>query len=149
MRDAIGGTMLFWIVLFFMTLFISFMAVVIQYARVYKTKNSTIDAIERSEGICSIDSLSNYLSNRGYNHMYKICYFKPSASNEDSLGGYYSLTLYATFSFSNFGFNMPVSGETRFIDTGVCDGESIVSNGTGEMIHGNYSDCVLTTSKSN
>ena len=148
MRDAIGGTMLFWIVLFFMTLFISFMAVVIQYARVYKTKNSTIDAIERSEGICSVDALSKYLSDYGYKGNYKICYYKPSTFSEDTLGGYYSLTLYATFSFSNYGFDMPVSGETRLIDTGICNGESIVS-GAGEVKLGNYVSCVETTSKSN
>ena len=148
MRDAIGGTMLFWIVLFFITLFISFMAVVIQYARVYKTKNSVIDAIERSEGICSVDALSKYLSNYGYKSDYELCYYSPSSTNNDSLGGYYSLTLYATFSFSNFGFNMPVSGETRLIDTGVCNGESII-NGTSMINNGKLVSCVKATSKSN
>ena len=40
MRESIGGTMLFWIVLFFMSVFIAFMASVIKYARVYKIKNT-------------------------------------------------------------------------------------------------------------
>ena len=42
MRESIGGTMLFWIVLFFMSIFITFLAAVIQYAKVYKIKNSKI-----------------------------------------------------------------------------------------------------------
>lgn len=125
MRDAIGGTMLFWIVLFFMTVFISLMAVVIQYARVYKIKNSTIEAVERNEGLCSMDSLTAYLANNGYKGPFKICY--SSSSSGDTLGGYYAITLYARFAFSNFGFDMPVSGETRLIDTGACHGGDIVN----------------------
>ena len=138
MRDAIGGTMLFWIVLFFMALFISFMAVVIQYARVYKLKNSTIEAVERNEGLCSIDSLSEYLSRNGYKGPYKICY-TTSTSGGQVLGGYYSITLYARFSFSNFGFNMPVNGETRLIDTGTCGGSDIVHGSAEERGARTYS----------
>ena len=120
MRDAIGGTMLFWIVLFFMALFISFMAVVIQYARVYKIKNSTIEALERNEGLCNEDSLGSFLLSSGYRGPYTLCYHASSSNEEDNIGGYYTITLYARFAFSNFGFNMPVSGQTRLIDTGTC-----------------------------
>lgn len=135
MRDAIGGTMLMWIVVFFMALFMSFMAVVIQYSRVYKIKNNSIEDIERSEGICSIEKLEELLNRNKYYGKYIICYnpAKMNFSNinngaaNDSIGGYYSLTLYARFAFSNFGFDMPVQGETRIIETGVCDGINIVT----------------------
>ena len=53
MRESIGGTMLFWIVLFFMSIFITFLAAVIQYAKVYKIKNSMINYLEQGEGIAS------------------------------------------------------------------------------------------------
>ncbi len=145
MRDAIGGTMLFWIVLFFMALFISFMAVVIQYARVYKIKNNTIEAIERNEGLCTIDSLSKHLANNGYKGEYKICYTISSTSSGETIGGYYALTLYARFAFSSFGFNMPVNGETRLIDTGTCNGDDIV-NGTPTERAGRIYNCKVRNS---
>ena len=129
MRDAIGGTMLMWIVVFFMAVFMSFMAVVIQYSRVYKIKNNSIEDIERSEGICSQDQLDELLNKNKYYGDYIICYSQAKTGSNDSLGGYYSLTLYARFAFSNFGFNMPVQGETRIIETGVCDGRNIVESG--------------------
>lgn len=126
MRDAIGGTMLLWIVVFFMALFMSFMAVVIQYSRVYKIKNNSIEDIERSEGICNMDQLDDLLNKNKYYGKYVICYNEAKSYSKDSLGGYYSLTLYARFAFSNFGFDMPVQGETRIIETGVCNGKNIV-----------------------
>ena len=137
MRDAIGGTMLLWIVVFFMALFMSFMAVVIQYSRVYKIKNNSIEDIERSEGICSIDKLEELLNNNKYYGDYIICYNAAVSNSKDPIGGYYSLTLYARFAFSNFGFNMPIQGETRIIETGVCDGKNVVSGNTYRQREGN------------
>ncbi len=132
MRDAIGGTMLLWIVVFFMALFMSFMAVVIQYSRVYKIKNNSIEDIERNEGICSQQQLDKLLNENKYYGDYVICYSPARSGSSDSLGGYYSLTLFARFAFSNFGFNMPIQGETRIIQTGVCDGSNIVASGYTE-----------------
>ena len=54
MRESIGGTMLFWIVLFFLSIFITFLAFVMKYARVYRMKNSIINYIERDEGIQTV-----------------------------------------------------------------------------------------------
>lgn len=120
MRESIGGTMLFWIVLFFMSLFISFMAFVINYAKVYKIKNSMINYIERSEGITSKDEFESELTFLGYpkNEKYELCKYEPT-----DVGGYYSLELYMTLEFpivsGALPINISVKGETRNIETGV------------------------------
>jgi hypothetical protein len=117
MRESIGGTMLFWIVLFFMSVFIAFMASVIKYARVYKIKNTTINMIEKNEGVKSPLQLKQILVSSGYSAKdnYVIC--KHSVPGR---GVYYSLDLYATFSFPivYYAFKVKISGETRLIDTG-------------------------------
>lgn len=55
MREAIGGTWLFGIVILFIALFASFLAYSISYTRAFNTKNEIINLIERSEGytICA------------------------------------------------------------------------------------------------
>ncbi len=143
MRDSFGGTMLFWIVIFFLALFMSFMAVVIQYSRVYKIKNNTIEAIERGEGICNIADLNKTLQKNKYYGIYKICYSKATSTvSGESIGGYYSITLYAQFKFSNFGINMPISGESRIIEIESCNGDNILSGASTATIAGNTYKCV-------
>ena len=119
MRESIGGTMLFWIVLFFMSIFISFLAFVINYARVYKIKNSMINYIERQEGIMSKDEFENQLQYLGYptKDNYKLCKYNPN-----EVGGYYYLELYMALGFPILDGVKPikitVKGETRTIETG-------------------------------
>ena len=147
MRDSFGGTMLFWIVIFFLALFMSFMAVVIQYSRIYKIKNNTIEAIERGEGICNIADLNKTLQKNKYYGVYKICYTKAQSSvSGESIGGYYSITLYAEFKFSNFGMRMPIQGESRIIEIESCNGENILSGATQATIAGQTFRCVDQTS---
>ncbi len=115
MREAIGGTMLFWIVLFFMTIFIAFLAAVIQYASVYKIKNSVVNYLEQSEGITDKDSFENVLAGLGYsrNGKYVICRYPA-----ENRGGYYYVKLYATFAIMNVSLDVSIKGETRIIETG-------------------------------
>lgn len=51
MREAIGGTWIFQIVVFFILLFTGFMCLSINQSKAYKVKSSMIDAIERNNGI--------------------------------------------------------------------------------------------------
>lgn len=50
MREAIGGSWLFTIVLTFIVLFSSFLAISINYSRAFSVKNEIISYIERNEG---------------------------------------------------------------------------------------------------
>lgn len=116
MRESIGGTMLFWIVLFFMSIFIAFLAAVIQYARVYKIKNSVINYLEQGEGIDSKEHFESVLTSLGYpaNGKYVICRY-----GSNTKGGYYYVKLYATFKIMNAGVDVKIKGETRLVETGV------------------------------
>jgi hypothetical protein len=116
MRESIGGTMLFWIVLFFMSIFIAFLAAVVQYARVYKIKNSMINYLEQGEGVASKEMFESALANFGYpsDGKYVVCRYKAPER-----GGYYYVKLYATFAIMSFSLDVKIKGETRLIETGV------------------------------
>lgn len=116
MRESIGGTMLFWIVLFFMSIFIAFLAAVIQYARVYKIKNSIVNYLEQGEGISDQETFENALTRLGYpsNGKYVICRYPA-----ENRGGYYYVKLYATFSILSASVDVKIKGETRLIETGI------------------------------
>ena len=116
MRESIGGTMLFWIVLFFMSIFITFLAAVIQYAKVYKIKNSVVNYLEQGEGVASKREFEDTLKRLGYfqNGKYVICRY-PATDR----GGYYSVELYAKFAIMAFSLDVKIKGETKLIETGV------------------------------
>ena len=68
MRQSVGTTTLFQIVLAFTLLFSAFLAVAITYNKVFKLKNETIAIIEKYEGISStsLEIINNYLKNNGH-----------------------------------------------------------------------------------
>lgn len=119
MRESIGGTMLFWIVLFLFSIFIIFIAFIIKYARVYKIKNSMINYIERNEGVVSQLDFENRLKSYSYQEggTYKICRYFPN-----DVGGYYYLELYSVSQFPIIGniaaISVTIKGETKTISTG-------------------------------
>ena len=121
MRDSIGGTLLFWIVLILLSVFIVFIAVIIKYAHVYKIKNSMVDYIEKNEGITTRENFETQLLALNYpkENGYKICRY---LSSDKSKGGYYYIELYTVMKFpivSNFAVvNITIRGETRNITTG-------------------------------
>ena len=132
MRESIGGTLLFWIVLFFMTIFIAFLAAVIQYSKVYKIKNNMLNFLEQKEGIGSdIDVFERELIKNGYpsNGKYVICRYHAS-----DRGGYYYLKLYATFTITTFSFDVTIKGETRLVETGtLIKSNGLFDNTAGEV----------------
>lgn len=133
MRESVGGAMQFWVVMFIFSIFIAFLATVVQYARVYKIKNSVINEIERNEGISG--DIESILKSYEYNpeNGYKVC--KTSSENK---GAYYYIELYATFSFLSLNLNVTIKGETRLIETGtlinanddIFSSSSCIVNGT-------------------
>lgn len=51
MREAIGGTWIFQIVIFFVLLFTGYMCLSINHTKAFNVKNAMINAIEREEGM--------------------------------------------------------------------------------------------------
>lgn len=75
MREAIGGTWLLALVLIFIVLFSSFIAVAINYTKAFRVKNEIINIIERDEGFITdvengkttAEKIDEYLEQIGYN----------------------------------------------------------------------------------
>ena len=51
MREAIGGTWIFQIVIFFILLFTGYMCMSINHSKAFNVKNTIIKEIERAEGV--------------------------------------------------------------------------------------------------
>lgn len=88
MREAIGGTWIFSIVIVFIVLFTSFLAISVNYSKAFKVKNGIVNIIEKREGIsdATVDEISDYLNSVGY-LVYSICPdYVASQSNESAHG---------------------------------------------------------------
>lgn len=68
MREAIGGTWLFTIVIVFIVLFTSFLAISVNYSKAFKVKNGIVNIIEKNEGMSrdARTEISEYLATVGY-----------------------------------------------------------------------------------
>ena len=68
MREAIGGTWLFGLVITFIVFFASFLAVSINYSKAFSVKNDIVDLISKYEGnnCNSRKKISQHLKNIGY-----------------------------------------------------------------------------------
>ena len=74
MRDAVGGTFMMYVLLVFLAVYITFVAVAFNYARAFRVKNKVIDIIEQNEGLDdyrntsgAIGDIENYLNSVSYN----------------------------------------------------------------------------------
>ena len=117
MREATGGVLLLQLVIVILSVFVFFIASVMQYTRVYRIKGTVINAIERGEGgIGTPQEFTSVLKRAGYDGPYKIC--KVKSSNR---GVYYTLEIYAAFTLlpQFVSISVPVSGTTRTIESGV------------------------------
>ena len=65
MREAIGGTWLFGLVLTFIVFFASFLAVSINYSKAFNVKNNIVDLISKYEGNnnCARKKINDYFIN--------------------------------------------------------------------------------------
>ena len=68
MRDSVGGTWLFGLIITFMLIFVGYLTLMINYSTVFKNKNEVVHMIERYEGMSDSTKIliNNYLRNSGY-----------------------------------------------------------------------------------
>ena len=113
MREAIGGTMLMQIVLVFLIVYIMFMAVVINYGRVFRAKNNLITFIETEEGFKEgmTDSVRERANSLGYIDDIHVCY------TEGNNTKYFSVMLFINFELPlvTSSVRIPINGETSGI----------------------------------
>ena len=71
MREAIGGTWVYQLVIIFMLIFVAFLALTMNYRRAFKVKNDLLNIVEKYEGFSktSIPIINNYLLSSGYTTM--------------------------------------------------------------------------------
>lgn len=144
MKEGIGGTFMIYVMLVFLAVYITFLAVAFNYARAFRVKNKVIDIIEQNEGIDEADynntsgvlgQINSYLGQVQYNvngiddnkcpvSEYKYIDTRGYCIGEydSTVGGvtskYYKVVTFIRLEipFMNIGFTIPVKGETRKIE---------------------------------
>ena len=92
MREAVGGSLLFYIMIGFIFIYIVFIAVIMNFAATYRASNDVITALEESEGEVNRTTLIESLQDRNYyNDLSITC---SENSNGDAI---YRVTTYVNF----------------------------------------------------
>jgi len=70
-KESIGGTFTFQLVIIFILIFVSFVTLTINYTRTYAIKNEVLSFIEKNEGLTdkpggAIELINNYLTYNNY-----------------------------------------------------------------------------------
>ena len=73
MRETVGTTWIFQLVIIFILIFSSYLAIMTNYSKAFKSKNEVVSIIEKYEGLTSgnlkgIGIINNYLSASGYHN---------------------------------------------------------------------------------
>ncbi len=142
MREAIGGTWLFGIVVVFIVLFSGYLAMSVNYSKAFKVKNAIVDILEKEEGHSDAakDKIKEYNKNVGYgvssncetgytgadpvssaagsNVKYRYCIKCESNNSVDGSRlptSYYSIKVFFKLDLPVIGnmFVFPISGETK------------------------------------
>jgi len=133
MREAVGSTVLFKLIIFFIFFFASFLAIAINYSQAFRIKNQIVNALEKYEGLndTSIDEIRRVINSSGYYRRVEcsnrndgdkistdvngVCIQKLPENTEK--GRYYKVTTYVSFNFPIIGnlVTFPVVGETKVI----------------------------------
>lgn len=134
MREAIGGTWIFGIVVTFIVLFSSFLAISVNYSKAFHVKNEVVSIIEKYEGYneSSQEAIANYMSGYGYsvrgscsnrgegydgtNGKYRYC-ISCVTTNDTLKKTYYTATVFFKLDLPVIGdiFTFPVSGGSKSI----------------------------------
>lgn len=89
MRESIGGSWLLTIVIVFIVLFTSFLALSINYSKAFKVKNGIVNIVEKNEGVSNEakSEIKKYLNTVGY-IVYSTCPSYTDVSNLESARGF-------------------------------------------------------------
>lgn len=137
MRESIGGVFLIKIMVVFLVLYNSLLAIAVNYAIAFRVKNQIINLIEQYEGCSGASTgcnggncVANYIGSVGYyragsttNRSYIIEAFN------DIRGTYYKVSTYINFDFPFVGalVRTKITGETKVI-YGVHEGKPQCDN---------------------
>ena len=140
MRESFGGAFIINLLLVFVVVLVSFMALAISYSKAFRVKNQVINIIEQnqytgSDDISTIDDIDKYLRSVAYYVENVSCEEKstngtvingrltnqgvciiPMVEEQES-NKYYKVITYIQVVFPFFGIDLvvPISGETKII----------------------------------
>lgn len=68
MRETVGATWIYQLVIVFILIFVAFLALTMNYTKAFKVKNDVLSIVEKYEGFSkkSISIINNYLLSNGY-----------------------------------------------------------------------------------
>ena len=128
MRESFGGAFIINLLLIFVVVFVSFMALAISYSKAFRIKNQVINIIEQnqySDGDSETKvKIDEYLTSVAYSVKDVTCEGNLTNNGacivslgDDTTGPYYKVTTYIKVDFPFFGINLvvPISGETKII----------------------------------
>ena len=138
MRESFGGVFIIKLLLVFIVVYVSFMAVALNYAKAFRVKNQVINIVEQYQYSGSSDSAvvaeierflnkvpyvvdgidcGNDVNNESIKNVKGVC-IEPMISTS-STEQYYKITTYIKIDFPFFGIELviPISGETKMIYT--------------------------------
>ena len=140
MKEGIGGSFMIYVLLVFLAVYITFLAVAFNYARAFRVKNKVIDIIEQNEGMSFTDISDSSTLGQIENYLGQVSYVVAGIDRNDcpeteyeyinsergycidyvpgTNGEYYKVKTFIKLEipFLNFGFTIPVKGETRKIE---------------------------------
>ena len=134
MKEAMGTTMVFNLIIIFVSVFIALLVGSLAYSKGFKVRNKIIDIIERNEGYndTAKTQIDENLADIGYylsinrtckerdgaqpisnNSSYRYCVYEYSTAK----GEYYGVQVFIHFDFPLIGnfIELPLYGETRII----------------------------------
>lgn len=135
MRESFGGAFMIKLVLIFIVIYVSFMAVAINYAKAFRVKNEVINIIEQIQYTgtdADNNMIDTYLSGFGYayggrDNLKKHCITENSGlftengvciiKKGDANYPYYRVITYIDIAlpFLKISMTIPISGETKVI----------------------------------
>ena len=130
MKDGDGSSILFYIILGFIGIFIVFIAVIMNYASAYRTNNYVVTLIEQYEGYkfgssgdkTTDNTIVGYLKRNNYYNKVKV-----SCTEINNINAVYSVETYVNFYIPliDVGFPIPIKNDTKTLYNVNCKKESI------------------------
>lgn len=121
MKDTFGGTIMIYILIFFLGIYIVFIALTLRYAQSFKLKNKVVDWIEQYNGdFSSLEGsdgiITNYLKGNSLNP--GVLYIDKVDNKDLKNTCYYVVTSYINWEWPFFGISgsWDIKGETKNVE---------------------------------
>ena len=124
MREAIGGTYLYYIFIVFIIIIVGFLAVLLNYMSAYRASNHIITVLEQSEGVFPADLDKQLGESFSYYNDFSHCYVKTERGYVIRIVTFMKITI----PLVDMSMRIPVKNETKTINCYGTDTASCVRN---------------------